>query len=94
MPCGFKVQGPVDRDALSRALQELADMEPVLRTSFVYENNEIRQKIHDHVDILLEINDTDTLEQAKSQFVRPLICCARLYCARHSGKKMVKMLSS
>ena len=71
MPCGFKVQGPVDRDALSRALQELADMEPVLRTSFVYENNEIRQKIHDHVDILLEINDTDTLEQAKSQFVRP-----------------------
>ncbi|MGM9568088.1 MAG: amino acid adenylation domain-containing protein [Clostridia bacterium] len=71
MPCGFRVEGTVDRERLKNAVQKLIDLEPVLRTAFVMRENGIYQKILNHAAAEWELFENIPLEQVKETFVRP-----------------------
>lgn len=71
MPCGFRVEGTVDRERLKNAVQKLIDLEPVLRTAFVMREKGICQKILNHAAAEWELFENIPLEKAKETFVRP-----------------------
>nr|WP_268893041.1 non-ribosomal peptide synthetase [Paenibacillus lutrae] len=75
MPSAVLMTGVLQRERFEQAWRELVDRHESLRTSFVMEGGELRQRIADKVDFTIdELTGTwtaDQAEQAAAAFVRP-----------------------
>ncbi|WP_160647578.1 non-ribosomal peptide synthetase [Chengkuizengella marina] len=67
------IEGEIDLQRFQHALEELVNRHEILRTSFVLDGNEPKQKIHDNVVIELEYQEVSEEEivQFADQFIRP-----------------------
>ncbi|WP_249317266.1 non-ribosomal peptide synthetase [Gehongia tenuis] len=70
MPGAFRMQGSLDREVLEKAFRRLIDEEPIFRTAFRLEENELRQVVLDSVPFDVNIL-SGTYDEAVRAFVRP-----------------------
>lgn len=70
MPGAFCIQGSLDREILTEAFRRLIDEEPLFRTAFRLEENELRQVVLDSVPFNVDILD-GTYDEAVKAFVKP-----------------------
>lgn len=55
IPIAFSIKGNLDIPRLSKTLNRLAQKHEALRTSFILKDNELRQRIEEHVSIELKV---------------------------------------
>lgn len=71
VPTALRLRGPLDVDALRRAVARLVDRHEALRTVFVLHDNSPRQTVLDHMDVPLVVHDCrdqpDPGQAARSQ---------------------------
>ena len=65
VPLTFRLSGPLDVDALDRALRELVRRHEVLRTTFVSEDGRPAQVVHERVDVGILVEDLRSLPEAR-----------------------------
>ncbi|MDR6226881.1 non-ribosomal peptide synthetase [Desmospora profundinema] len=72
-PFLYEITGPLFIEGLQTVFRTLIDRHEALRTSFHYENGELRQRVHDRVRWDLERLEADTqsLEATARSFIRP-----------------------
>ncbi len=73
IPTAVKVEGKVDRERIEEKIRELISRHESLRTSFVLEDNEPVQIVHESVEFNLEYETAESFECSDilSHFVRP-----------------------
>ena len=77
IPVVVRIGNRVDCGRLGEAVQQLADRHEVLRTSFFTDDDgEVMQRVHDHVDISVDVIQVDdvsdqTAQRVLSHFIRP-----------------------
>ncbi|WP_020619067.1 non-ribosomal peptide synthetase [Paenibacillus daejeonensis] len=75
MPGMMEMAGEADLPRIAQAFQQLVDRHESLRTSFLMEEGEPVQRIHEHISVIVDYEDASGVEQSASDrlesFVQP-----------------------
>ncbi len=69
MSFAFSIKGDFDLDIFKRAVRKLCDRHEILRTSFVEEEGQLWQLVHEECDPIIKIESIDNPEELKNLFI-------------------------
>jgi non-ribosomal peptide synthetase component F/acyl carrier protein len=94
LPMIVSIKGNWSVERLQHSLQSLVNIHESLRTSFMLNEDGVVQQVHEDVTISCEILDSQPLEQAFENFVRPfnLEACPLMRCGVLLGENEIYLL--